>query len=297
MKVLGTGLNGLVGSRIVELLNTSFEFENISRATGIDITSFKEVNEKVSSTDASLVLHMAAKTNVDSCEEDKTKGEDGEAWKINVEGTRNIVQACEASNKKLIYVSTDFVFDGTKNEHESYTEEDTPHPINWYARTKYEGEKIVQESIIPWIIARISYPYRANFEKKDFVRAILSRMQETRKIKAVSDHVFCPTFIDDIAHALRLLIKKDEKGIFHVTGGSALTPFDASIKIARVWGINAQIDPLTRDEFFQGKAPRPFNLSCKNDKITHLNVKMKTFEEGLQEIKYQISKIKDTDKI
>src|SRR3989344_9155773 len=165
MKILGTGLTGLVGSRIVELLSDSYEFENISRNTGVDITDKEKIIEKIKSSDAAIVLHLAAKTDVDGCEKDKALGEIGDAWKINVEGTRNVADACRESRKKLIYVSTDFVFDGTR---EAYAEDDTPNPINWYGKTKYEGEKIVQNLLTPWLIVRIAYPYRASFAKLDF---------------------------------------------------------------------------------------------------------------------------------
>ena len=206
MKIIGTGLNGLVGSRIIELLNSSFEFENISRTTGVDITDANQALDVVSRSSAEIVLHLAAKTDVDGCEKDKDLREKGEAWKINVEGTKNIVKACEKSGKKLIYVSTDFVFDGEIGEGEFYTEESTPNPVNWYARTKYEGEKVVQQSSTPWVIVRLAYPYRANFTKPDFYRAIKKRLESGQPVAAVADHVFTPTFIDDFANCLKVLI-------------------------------------------------------------------------------------------
>src|SRR3989338_4999304 len=90
MKILGTGLDGLVGSRIVELLKDKHEFENLSISTGVDITDRDVILEKIKTSDAQIVLHLAAKTNVDVCEKDKALGEDGEAWKINVGGTKNM---------------------------------------------------------------------------------------------------------------------------------------------------------------------------------------------------------------
>src|SRR3989344_7835855 len=171
MKILGTGLRGLVGWRVVELLQDRYEFEY----SDIDLTDREEIGNKIKSSSAQIVLHLAAKTDVDGCEKDKVLGENGDAWKINVVGTKNVADACLETNKKLIYISTDFVFDGEK---ESYTEEDIPNPINWYAETKYEGERIVQSLSNPWIILRIAYPYRASFTKNDFFRAILGRLQK-----------------------------------------------------------------------------------------------------------------------
>lgn len=286
MKILGTGLTGLVGSRIVELLRDKYEFENLSRSSGVDISDKNQVLEKIKNSDAQIVLHLAGKTNVDECELEKPLGEKGEAWKINVEGTKNVAEACQAEGKKLIYISTDFVFGGEK---ESYSEEDVPNPVNWYAQTKYEGEKIVQGLKTPWLITRIAYPYRTDFTKIDFVRAILGRLREGKSVAALTDHIFTPTFIDDIAFALSALIDSNSQGIFHVVGSQSLTPFEAVNLIADEFGLDkSKISETTRSEFFNNRAPRPFQLALKNDKIIKLGVRMRTFEEGLREIRDQI---------
>lgn len=295
MKILGTGLSGLVGSRIVELLSHKYEFENLSLDTGTDITDKESVTRKIENSNASLVLHLAAKTDVDGCEKEKSLGEESEAWKINVLGTQNIAYACQKNNKKLIYFSTDFVFDGKNPPPNAYSEEDVPNPINWYARTKYEGEKIVQNISTPWAIVRLAYPYRAYFQRNDFLRAILSRLHKGEKIEALSDHIFTPTFIDDLTFAIDTLIKKEALGIFHVVGSQKLTPYEAALRIAEAFGLpQGNIAKTTRKNYFKNRAPRPFNLALKNDKIQKLGIKMKTFEEGLKEIKSQMSKIKST---
>lgn len=289
MKVLGTGLDGLVGSRIVELLSSKYQFENLSISTGVDITSRDIVLERIKNSDAPIVLHLAAKANVDGCELDKVLEENGDAWKINVLGTQNVVDGCLQSNKKLIYFSTDFVFEGTNPPAGGYSEEDIPNPINWYAKTKYTGEKIIQNSKIPWIIVRIASPYRAKFERLDFARAILKRLQERLPITAVIDHIFTPTYIDDIAFAMDNLIKNNLHGIFHVVGSQSLTPYEAAFLIAKEFGLaSSKITKTTRAEFFNNRAPRSFQLALKNDKIGKLGIKMRTFEEGLREIKKQV---------
>ncbi|OGH30510.1 MAG: hypothetical protein A3B41_01560 [Candidatus Levybacteria bacterium RIFCSPLOWO2_01_FULL_37_26] len=300
MKILGTGLTGLVGSRIVELLKDQYEFD----PSMVDITDRNAIIEKIKSSDAPIVLHLAAKTDVDGCEKDKEKdikilrykdikeqeemfSRDKTAWAVNVYGTKNIVDGCRESSKKVIYISTDFVFDGSKD---FYNEEDVPNPVNWYAKTKYEGEKIVQNSSIPWIIVRISYPYRSSFERPDFVRAILKRLQNNEKVLGVIDHKFSPTFIDDIAFGIHKLIEKKALGIFHVIGSTCLTPYDAAIAIATKFGLNKDlIGKTTREEFFTNRAKRPFHLVIKNDKIQRMGVKMRGFEDGLEEVKRQLA--------
>lgn len=290
MKILGTGLTGLVGSRIVELLSSKYKFDDLSRESGVDITNKEDLFRKIKDSNASLVLHLAAKTDVDECEKDRVLGKNGEAWKVNVEGTRNIVDACGLAKKRLIYISTDFVFFGKKQG--PYIENDKPAPLSWYGQTKYEGEKIVQNSNLLWIIARISYPYRASFKKNDFARSIILKLQRGEKITAITDHVMTPTFIDDITGALETLVLKNKTGIFHLVGSQFVSPFDAAIEIADIFSFDKSlIKESTRSEYFKGKAQRPFNLFLNNDKIQKLGVKMRGFEEGLYEVKKQMESL------
>lgn len=283
MKLIVTGMTGLVGSRINELLGKKYEFLNLSRSLGVNIENKIQVLEFIKSSQAPIVLHLAAKTNVDECEKEKDS-----AWEINVVGTQNVVDACDKLGKKIIYVSTDFVFDGEKKDG-LYSEEDKPNPINWYGKTKHEGEKIVQNSLNPWIIMRIAYPYRADFVKKDFFRAILARLENGQQIQAVTDHIMTPTFIDDIAYALDLLIEQNARGLFHVVGSSSLTPHEAAILIAQTFGLSSlNIIKTTRVEYFKNQAPRPFKLALQNAKIQKLGIKMRSFEEGIEEIKKQL---------
>ena len=286
MNILVTGLTGLIGLRIQQVLSTQYTFENLSRSEGVDISDKEAVLKKIASSKASYVIHLAGKTNVDECEKEKDSKEKGSAWDINVEGTRNIMTACEETGKKLIYFSTDLVFDGTQ---EMYSEEDRPSPINFYGRTKYEGEKIITSCSTPWLIVRPSYPYTFTGDKKDFVRAILSRLQHNEAITAVTDQIITPTLIDDIAYSLDALIKTQSTGIFHVNGSDSHSPFVIAQKIAEVFEIDSSlILPITRKEFFSGRAERPYKLVMKNDKITKLGVKMKSLREGLLEIKEKL---------
>lgn len=290
-QIIGLGLSGLVGSRVTQLLLDQYEFVSLGRQTGVDITNPESLTKIKDYKDANFVLHLAAKADVEGCEVDKSLREQGDAWKINVEGARSVASVCRDSGKKIIYASTDFVFDGEKPEGESYSEEDQPNPINWYAKTKYEGEKAVSQSGADYIIVRLAYPYRAEFDlKKDFMRGIRDRLKEGLLVRGVTDHIFCPTFIDDFAFALDKLIKTDASGVYHTVGGTALSPYDATLKIAEVFDLpKSLIEQTTREEFFAQRAPRPFNLNLRNDKIQRLGVKMRGFEEGLQVIKSQPS--------
>lgn len=286
--ILGTGLSGLVGSRVVELLEDKYEFVDLSLNTGVDISDYDEVLDKFKTSYTDVVLHMAAKTDVDGCEDDKILGEEGQAWVVNVTGTQNIVDAAKKTNKKVIYISTDFVFDGTKD---SYVETDTPDPVNWYAITKYEGEELLIKSGLKYTIVRLAYPYRSKpVGKTDFVNKIIENAKRGLDLPSLTDHVFTPTFIDDIAYALDMLISRNLTGIYHVVGSESLTPYQATEKILEVFNMKGKIVPVTRDDYFRNRAFRPCRLAIKNDKISKLGVRMLGFTEGLSEVKKQLAR-------
>ncbi len=302
MKILFTGSSGLVGSRFSELLG--YEFEDINRKAGVDITDAGSVFRKINSSDAEIVLHMAAKTDVDLCEKDKEIDQNylnqkkpdmdkwikqQSAWVINVIGTQNVIEACKKNNKKIIYVSTDFVFDGTKEG--GYSEDDKENPVNWYGKTKYEGEQLIKKSGLNWAIARLAYPYRAKFDtKKDFFRVVLERLQNKQAVYMITDHIMTPTFADDFVYAIDKLIKNNSAGIYNVVGSQFISPFDGAVIIADKFELDKNlIFKTTREEYFKNKAPRPFFLGLKNDKIGKLGIKMRGFEEGIEEIKKQLT--------
>lgn len=285
MNILGTGLSGLVGSRIVELLSPRHTFEDLSLETGIDITDYHVVNSRVEASKAAWVFHFAAYTDVQGAEKEKSKGHDSLAWKINVMATENIVAACKKTGKKIVYVDTDYAFDGKKKE--QYTEEDTPHPLGWYATTKYEGAKRVLALGNQSLVIRIANPYRADpIGKKDFVHKMLERLQSKSPIVGATDQVFTPTYIDDIAGALDALIRADTHGLYHVVGSTALSPYEAGKLIAVVWRLpESLVQETTFAQFFSGRAAIPQYADLSNAKIQKLGVRMRTFEEGLREIK------------
>lgn len=284
-KIFGIGITGLVGSRIVELL-PQFSFDNLSLETGVNITDSKTLDVIRNDRDHGWILHLAAKADVDGCEQDKALGDEGAAYKINVLGTKNVIEAAKLSKKKIIYISTDFVFDGKSTPEIGYTEDDTPNPLSWYAYTKYEGETLVMNSGLGYVIARIAYPFQENAfaQKKDFYHAIKDRLASGQPVAGITDHVMTPTHIDDIADALGKIIETNAEGIYHVVGSQSLTPYDAINTIAQRFGYDKNlISKTTRATFFAGKAPRPFNLTLNNAKIKKLGVTMRGFAEALKD--------------
>jgi dTDP-4-dehydrorhamnose reductase len=285
MKILGTGLSGLVGSRVTQLLSPEFTFENLSLESGVDVTDKPSVDSYFAKSNAPWVFHMAAYTDVQGAERERKLAEHSTAWKVNVLATQNIVDNCRRLRKKLLYIDTDYAFDGKKK---SYTEEDTPNPLGWYAVTKSEGAKRVLALGNAGLVIRISNPYRARpVGKKDFVHKMLESMQAGQSVTAPDDQIFTPTFIDDIAAALRVLVRLGASGIYHVVG-SPLSPYEAAGIIAKVFGCDtALVGKTSFAAMFAGRAPIPRYAALKNDKIRSLGVMMHSFAQGIAEVKKQ----------
>lgn len=283
MNIIGTGLSGLVGSRVVELLTPKYSFVNFSLETGVDITNREDIALKVRDMESSWVLHLAAYTNVQQAEKERDV-----ALKVNVEATEHIVDACKTSDKRLLYVDTDYAFDGTKKE--GYTEEDVPNPLGWYAKTKTEGAKRVL-AYDKGLVIRISNPYRANpVGKTDFVHKMLEKLRSGEVLIAPTDQLFVPTFVDDIAAAIDMLISLNATGIYHVVGSQAISPFDAAKLVATTYGLDdTLVKPTTFVEYFKNRAPLPQYAVLSNAKITTLGLTMRGFEEGIAEVKRQES--------
>lgn len=283
MKIIGTGLSGLVGSRVVELMSQDHTFTNLSLETGIDITKPGVANTHITQSDAEWVFHFAAMTDVDGAEKERSLGEASMSWLVNVKATQYVADAARSSGKRILYISTDFVFDGTREE---YSETDVPNPIGWYAVTKYEGEKIIAK-IPKSLIIRIANPYgREPGIRPDFVHKIMNRLESKQAIVAPQDQRFVPTFIDDIGSAIGVLATMNAEGLYHVVGTGNLSPYDVACKIATALNLDITlVSPTTFDEFFKNRAPRPYKAVLKNDKIQKLGVHMSTFDEGIDKIR------------
>lgn len=290
MKIFCIGGSGLVGSRVISLLQNKYTFINLTRENNVDITVPETLESIASDTSHSIVLLLAAKTDVDGCEKDKPLAENGDAWKINVEGTANVLHACKKGKKKIIYISTDFVFDGENPPVDGYAEDSIPSPVNWYGKTKYEGELLVRNAGIPYLILRIGFPFRASFPvKQDFFQAMYNKLKKNERVTAIADQLITPTFIDDIAGALPPLIDHDQTGIFHVFGSQWLSPYDAAKFIVEEFHFDASlVSEITRNTVYANRAPRPFKSCVNNGKIVNLGITMHTFIDSLKIIHTQL---------
>lgn len=278
LKIAITGSTGLIGSRIIELLKNDFEFIPLIEGH-VDITKKDTIWDRLKNQNFDILFHLAAYTNVDGAEQDPGREL---AHKINVAGTRNVLEVVSQKKKKLIYVSTDFVFDGKDGP---YYEDSKPNPLSYYAKTKYEGEKLVKSQAM---IVRFSYPYRAKHPSKpDFVERIKQLLQENKKVKLMSDALITPTFIDDIAYAMKYLFVNFKPEIYHIVGGDVLSPLQAGKLIAKTFNLNeALISPTTYAQYSKGKALRSQYSDIRAKKNNFY--KMRTFKLGLKEVLKQL---------
>lgn len=278
-----TGGSGLLGSKFNK---DSFEEYNITKTfnrnpenncISLDITNHSDVLAKLKSSNPDLIIHSAALTNVDYCEDHQN-----EAYEINVKGTENIVKACEKIDCKLIYVSTDFVFDGKKG---MYCEDEKTNPLGYYALTKLQGEEVVQNSNLNYAISRTSVLYGWH-RQANFVTWVINELKSENEINIVTDHYNSPTFADNAADAMIKIFEKDKEGIYHIAGDERISRFDFAKNIAEVFNLDKNlINPIKSSEFIQ-KAKRPKDSSLSVEKARKdLKIKMLNTLEGLKEMK------------
>jgi len=269
MKIAVTGATGLIGSRLISLLKEQFDFIPFSSST-LNIADKHHVETVLQKTEYDLLLHLAGYTNVDGAETEKDL-----AHKINVDGTKNIFDTVNSMGKKMIYVSTDFVFDGNTPP---YDEKSTPNPIGYYGQTKFEGEEIVKNSAM---IVRISYPYGTHGDgKPDFVERLKSILQLNKPLAMISDAAMTPTFIDDIVHGLGYLMKNFKPETYHLVGSKSHTPHEVGTLIANAFSLPERlIQETTFEQYSKGRSPRPKYSIIMTSKNTFQP--MRAFEEGL----------------
>lgn len=241
----------------------------------VDITS-KESVERFFGENSDKFQHLvlfAGFTNVDEAE--KQRGDkDGTCWQVNVKGVENIVDACRKFQKKLIFISTDFVFDGTSGP---YSEDDVPGPdlnrVGWYGITKIEGEKYIRENLDAGdiLILRISYPYSGHdVGKEDFLIKILNLYKTGKLYPMYADQTFTPTYIPDVAPAILALLAKGGNGVYHLASPQTTTPYEfAKYLLEKYEGreVIVQKGSLQNQLKEQKAVPRPLLGGLKTKKI------------------------------
>ena len=220
-----------------------------------DITDRQQAAEAVISRKPAVVIHTAAFTAVDECEQKPDL-----AFRVNGEGTRNIALACRKAGVPLVYISTDYVFDGANTE--PYVEDDAPNPLSVYGKSKLQGEQQVRELLSHYWIVRTSWLF--GLLGKNFVRAILDRARRGEPLRVVDDHVGAPTYTVDLSAALVWTIEKALPGVYHATNQGCCSWYEFAREILRQSGLDhVEISPITTEALGR-PAPRPRNSRLAN---------------------------------
>jgi dTDP-4-dehydrorhamnose reductase len=271
VRIALTGSDGMLGSDITEVF-TDIELITFT-LRDFDITDLDTSTKKIKETKPDCLIHAAAYTDVDGCELNPDK-----AYLVNGIGTRNVVIACEEVHCPVVYISTDYIFDGKKKE--PYNEWDIPNPLNKYGFSKLIGENFVTSLTNRFYIVRTSWLYGKN--GKNFVDTILRLMSERKEVEVVDDQKGSPTYTYDLAVTLRELIGKGF-GIYHISNTSQCSWYEFALEIAKLKGMNTNIKPITSEKFKRPAQRSSFSV-LENTMLRLEGIKeLRPWKEALKE--------------
>ena len=292
MKILLTGANGLLGQHLLHLIlketdhiviavgkgdcRTEFLHNKRLRYYSLDITDAVAANRLYLEEQPGLFIHAAAITQVDDCESDKVK-----CWNTNVTATRFLIDAARKINAFVVYVSTDFVFDGEKG---NYSESDLTGPVNYYGSSKLAAENALLDSGLNAAIVRtcLVYGNLVNGSRTNFISWVKENLEEGKTIKVVNDQYRTPTYIEDLAKGILLVTEKKATGIFHISGEELLTPYEMAMVTADFLSLNRLLLEKVDASGFTQTAKRPAKTGFVITKAKNeLGYQPLSFNDGL----------------
>ncbi len=265
MRILVTGAKGMLGTALLPVLT-----RRDHTAWGIDVADCDiryagAVSACLRSRPPDLLIHLAAFTNVDACEANPQIAEE-----TNALGTRNLAAACAEVDAAMLYVSTDYVFDGTQEG--PYREDDSPRPINVYGRSKCLGEQHVRAILKRSYIVRSSWLYGAG--GKNFVTTILRTAHQQKILRVVNDQRGCPTYTRHLSAKIAELIQTESYGTYHITGSGSCSWFEFAQSIVEQWPVaRVQVLPITSAESGRA-AQRPANSVLENRALGRIHLEL-----------------------
>ena len=232
LKFLVTGSAGLVGQQVVKYLSKSnqvFSCYNESKpeygdSVKMDLKNYEMISSVLTEIKPDVVIHLGAMTGVDLCEKEKTS-----ASEINTKATEIIAKECSKLNSFLVYVSTDYVFDGNFG---MYKEDDVANPLGFYGKSKLEGEKAVQNFSTNWCIARTSTPFGLHPTKKSFPMWVIENLQKQKQIDILIDQFTSPTYIPNLSRMLIEISERRITGVIHAAGASKISRYQMASMVS-----------------------------------------------------------------
>jgi dTDP-4-dehydrorhamnose reductase len=231
-----------------------------------------------------VIVNCAAITNVDACETEREL-----AWKVNVGGVENIVEAAQRTGATVVHVSSDYVFDGRNGP---YTEEDRPEPLSYYGKSKLAGENILRASGLPYLIARTMILYGfAPGVKANFVLWLIQSLEKGTPVRIVDDQIGNPTLADDLAYGIIRGLDLGKTGIFNIAGRDIASRYDFALRIARAFALDESLITPIKTAQLRQPAPRPLKSGLITLKAeVELGISPSTIEQGLAVVKNQITR-------
>lgn len=269
MKFLVTGASGLLGTRLCELavqrkceVYSAYSRHRPIQGTAVqfDVSDRARVESTFEKIRPEVVVHAAALTDVDKCELEREV-----AWRINVEGTENIVGSCRKYGAFLVYVSTDYVFDGEKG---MYEESDVAAPINYYGFTKLKAEESVESLANNYCVARASVIFGSNpaMGKMNFVLWLVNKLRKKERVEIVTDQWNSPTLNNSLAEMILEAVEREITGTYHLAGATRIDRYSFSKLIAETFGLDASLITPTLSKRFSWVARRPRDSSLNASK-------------------------------
>lgn len=292
MKLLITGASGLYGSKLAQMALAknievySSDIQSLSvygNFVKLDISGKEQVEDAFKTIKPDVVVHAATLTDVDKCETNKEL-----AWKVNVEGTKNIAEASKSAGSFLIYISTDYVFSGEKGR---YKETDKPDPINYYGLTKLKAEEIVQTQA-EYFIARPSVIYGSTpaAGKVNFALWLIETLRKGERVKIVTDQWNTPTLNTNLAEMTLEVIERRLTGIYHLCGATRVSRLEFAEQIADAFGLDKSLIDSVLSSQFTWPAKRPMDSSLDTSKAQKtLQKKPLEMDVSLKRLKFELS--------
>lgn len=273
MKVLVTGVKGQLGYDVVKELEKRGHIAIGTDVDNMDITDPTQVDTVIRQAAPDAVVHCAAYTAVDLAEDNSDL-----CRRINADGTRNIATVCKALDIKMIYISTDYVFDGEGTHF--WQPDDARHPLNIYGQTKYEGELAVESLLEKYYIVRIAWVFGVN--GKNFIKTMLNLGKTRDHLTVVNDQIGSPTYTYDLARLLVDMIETDKYGRYHATNEGICSWYDFACEIFKQAGYDhVTVSPVSASEY-PAKAKRPSNSRMSKEKLTENGFKkLPTWQDAL----------------
>ena len=281
-----TGVKGQLGFDVVkELKKRGYDAVGVD-INEMDITDAEKVTEVITDVNPDVVVHCAAWTAVDAAEDEENIPK---VRAINVSGTQNIADVCKNINCKMIYISTDYVFNGLGTEPWQADCRDYD-PLCVYGQTKLEGELAVSQTLDKYFIVRIAWVFGKN--GNNFIKTMLNVGKKFHTVRVVNDQIGTPTYTYDLARLLVDMAETDKYGYYHVTNeGGYISWYDFTCEIFKQVGYDTEVVPVTTEEYGLSKAARPFNSRLDKSKLTEngfkpLPVWQDALERYLKEIDF-----------